>query len=146
MKNDKFDIMLRGDDDFGLFNPFFKDMFEPFKEFRTFDRVMKTDVKENEKEYELEIDMPGFDKKDINLNLKDGYLTIHAQKEDKLDEKDKKGNYIRRERKYGSCSRSFYVGDIKEEDIKAKLDSGVLTIVVPKEKPKQIQNKRIEIE
>ena len=105
---------------------------------------MKTDVKESENGYDLEVEMPGFEKGDINLELNNGYLTITASRNEKNDESDKKDNYIRRERYYGNCARSFYVGDIKEEDIDAKLEKGVLSIHIPKETEKD-SKKKIEI-
>ena len=95
--------------------------------------VMKTDIKENDKEYELTIELPGYKKENVNAELKDGYLIINATNEKNEEEKDEKG-YIRKERYYGSCQRSFFVGkNLKEEDIKAKYDNGVLTLTVPKE-------------
>ena len=95
--------------------------------------VMKTDIKENDKEYELTIELPGYKKENVNAELKDGYLIINATNEKNEEEKDEKG-YIRKERYYGSCQRSFFVGkNLKEEDIKAKFDNGVLTLTVPKE-------------
>ena len=99
------------------------------------DRMMKTDIRETDdaKAYRLAIDLPGFKKDEISLDLKDGYLTISAEKGLDKDEEDKKGRILRQERYAGSCSRSFYVGDVKPEDIKAKYESGVLTVLVPKE-------------
>ena len=97
--------------------------------------LMKTDVKENEHDFEIFVDLPGFKKEDLKLDLTDGYITISANKT--LEEEDKK-KYIRKERFYGSVSRSFYVGDsIKKEDIKAKFDNGVLTLSIPKVEPKE---------
>ena len=97
--------------------------------------LMKTDVRETDdaKSYRLSIDLPGFKKDEITLDLKDGYLTVSAAKGLDKDEEDKKGRILRQERYAGSCSRSFYVGDVKPEDIKAKYESGVLTVLVPKE-------------
>ena len=97
--------------------------------------LMKTDIRETDdaKAYRLAIDLPGFKKDEISLDLKDGYLTISAEKGLDKDEEDKKGRILRQERYAGSCSRSFYVGDVKPEDIKAKYESGVLTVLVPKE-------------
>ena len=96
---------------------------------------MKIDVKENEHDFEVFVDLPGFKKENLKLDLTDGYITINANKT--LEEKDKK-KYIRKERFYGSVSRSFYVGDsIKKEDIKAKFDNGVLTLSFPKVEPKE---------
>ena len=93
-------------------------------------QLMKTDIHENEDDYELDIDLPGFKKEDINLSLENGYLVIEAGKS---LEKEKKGKAIRKERYEGSMQRSFYVGeDVKEEDIKAKFEDGVLKLTVPK--------------
>lgn len=101
--------------------------------------LMKTDVKEHETGYELDISLPGYKKEDIQAELKDGYLTINAKTSQDHDEKDENtGKYIRRERYFGSCSRSFYVGeDITQEDIKAKYENGVLKLAVPKKDPKK---------
>lgn len=100
--------------------------------------LMKTDVREDEKGYELDVDLPGFKKDEISLEVKDGYLTISAQKGLDKDEEDKKGRVLRQERYTGVCSRSFYVGNVKPEDVKAKYESGVLSIVLPKETPKKL--------
>ena len=99
---------------------------------------MKTDVRETEGSYELDVDLPGFKKDEVNVELKNGYLTIQASKGLDKDESDKKGKYIRQERYAGACSRSFYVGDVKAEDVKAKYESGVLTVLIPKEEPKKL--------
>ena len=112
-------------------------------------RVMKTDIKENEGSYELDIDLPGFKKDEITAELKDGYLTITGTTKKETGDQDKKGKYVRRERYCGSCSRSFYVGKaVEKEDIKAKFEDGVLKISVPKkeEKPKVEESKYISIE
>ena len=101
-------------------------------------RVMKTDIKENEGSYELDIDLPGFKKDEITAELKDGYLTVSAAKGLDKDEEDKKGRVLRQERYTGVCSRSFYVGNVKPEDVKAKYESGVLSIALPKETPKKL--------
>ena len=100
--------------------------------------LMKTDISEKENGYEIAVDLPGFKKDEINLDIKDGYLIITAQKGLDKDEEDKKGRVIRRERYAGVCQRSFFVGDVKPEDIKAKYEYGVLTIMVPKEEPKKL--------
>ena len=97
--------------------------------------LMKTDVQEGENGYTLSIDLPGFKKDEIHVDLKDGYLTVSAQKGLDKDETDRKGRYIRQERYAGSCSRSFYVGDLRPEDIHGKFESGVLTLNMPKERP-----------
>ena len=94
---------------------------------------MKTDVRETEDGYELDIDLPGFKKDEVTAQLDNGYLTIQASKGLDKEQKDKKGKYIHKERYAGSMSRSFYVGDnMKQEDIKAKFENGVLTLQVPK--------------
>ena len=111
--------------------------------------LMKTDIRDNDGHYELDVDMPGFSKEDIKVELKDGYLTISASTKKDNDEKDENGKYIRRERYMGSCSRSFHVGDsVKQEDIKAKFENGILKLTVPKEEaqPKVEENKYIAIE
>jgi HSP20 family molecular chaperone IbpA len=111
--------------------------------------VMRTDIKENDNGFELDIDLPGFKKEDVKAQLKDGYMTISAENSQTNDEKDSDGKYIRRERFFGTCSRSFYVGeDITEEDIKAKFENGILKISVPKKeaKPVEEKNKFISIE
>ena len=97
--------------------------------------LMKTDIRETDdaKSYRLAVDLPGFKKEEISLDLKDGYLTISAEKGLDKNEEDKKGRLLRQERYAGSCSRSFYVGDVKPEDVKAKYESGVLSVLVPKE-------------
>ena len=111
--------------------------------------LMKTDVKEKDGNYEVAIDLPGFKKDEITAELKDGYLTISAAKGLDKDEKDKEGNYIRKERYSGSCQRSFYVGEgVKQEDLKAAFNNGILTVAVPKEaeKPAEEEKKYITIE
>ena len=111
--------------------------------------MMKTDVKETETGYEVAVDLPGFKKDEISLELKDGYLTITASKGLDKDEEDKKGRMIRQERYAGAMSRSFYVGDgITEEDVKAKFENGVLMLDIPKkeEKPQEPERKLITIE
>ena len=95
--------------------------------------LMKTDVKDTEHGYEITMNLPGVKKEDVKAALKDGYLTISATSDSKKEEKNDKGQYIRRERYTGSCSRSFYVGDaVTEEDIKAKFENGTLKMLVPK--------------
>ena len=105
--------------------------------------VMKTDVKETDTGYEVDIDLPGFKKDEINAQLDNGYLTISAAKGLDKDEKDKKGKYIRKERYAGAMSRSFYVGgDVTEEDIKAKYEDGILRLSIPKKEAKAVENKK----
>ncbi len=105
--------------------------------------VMKTDVKETDTGYEVDIDLPGFKKDEINAQLDNGYLTISAAKGLDKDEKDKKGKYIRKERYAGAMSRSFYVGEgITQEDIKARYEDGILRLSVPKKEAKAVENKK----
>ena len=110
--------------------------------------IMKTDIKEVDNGYELDIDLPGYKKDQINAQLQNGYLTISANKSLDKDTKGKDGNYIRRERYCGSMSRSFYVGeDVKQEDIKAKFEDGILRLAIPKaEQHKMTDNNYIAIE
>jgi len=107
-------------------------------------RMMKTDIKETDGSYELDIDLPGFKKDEITAELNEGYLTVSAAKGLDKDEKDKKGRYIRQERYSGAMSRTFYVGEnVKEEDIKAKFENGILSLSVPKPtEQKQIETKK----
>ena len=122
-----------------LFDELFDDAFRPMWDM---DRalygkharaVMKTDVRETDNGYELDIDLPGFKKDEVKLDLKDGYLTISAAKGLDRDEKDKQGRYIRQERYAGQCSRSFYVGDsIQPADVHAKFEDGILKLTLPK--------------
>ena len=105
---------------------------------------MKTDVKETEKGYEVAVDLPGFKKDDVTVELNNGYMTITAQKKVDNDKKNEEGKYIRREHYAGSMSRSFYVGDqLTENDIHAQMNDGILTLQVPKkEEQKQVEDKR----
>lgn len=105
--------------------------------------LMKTDVKETETGYELDIDLPGFKKDEISAHLEDGYLTVSAAKGVDKDEKDNEGRYIRRERYSGSMTRSFYVGNaVTEEDIKAKYEDGILSLSIPKKDAKAVEAKK----
>ena len=124
---------------FSLFDNMFDDMFrDPFFTSSNTTKLMKTDIQEKDDKYILDMDLPGYDKEDIKAQLKDGYLTITAQKNTSNEDKDENGNYIRRERYCGKCSRSFYVGDsIKEEDIKANFNNGILELTFPKEVPQK---------
>lgn len=136
-------------DDFFEF-PFFDDKAERKLYGHRANHLMKTDIKEHKDGYELEIDLPGFHKNEIQAELKDGYLTISAAKQLNQDEKEKEtGKYIRRERYSGSCQRSFYVGDeITQEDIKAEFKHGILRLFVPKKEavPEVEQRKFVSIE
>ncbi|HIZ81809.1 MAG TPA: Hsp20/alpha crystallin family protein [Candidatus Mediterraneibacter pullistercoris] len=110
--------------------------------------MMKTDIREHDGGYELDVDLPGFKKDEISVELENGYLTISAAKGLDKDEKDKKGKYIRRERYAGAMQRSFYVGDaLTQEDIKAKFEDGILRLDIPKKDARQVETKkRIAIE
>ena len=110
--------------------------------------LMKTDVREMDGSYELDIDLPGFKKDEVHVDLKNGYLTISAEKGLDKDESDKKGKYIRQERYAGACSRSFYVGDqVKAEDLSAKFEDGILRVSLPKQVKKELpRNSTIAIE
>lgn len=132
---------------FTAFDDVFENMFnDPF--FKGTSSYMKTDVKEVDGNYVLDMELPGFHKEDISIELKDGYLNISAVKATSNDETDNQGNLIRQERYSGSCSRSFFVGDnVKPEDIKASYDNGELKINLPKVAPKEITtNNHIPIE
>ena len=145
---------------------FGKDLFDDFFDFPFYDdrdmekmqkklyghrskNLMKTDVQENDDSYLMEMDLPGFSKDEVKVSLKDGYLTIRAEKgldEEQKDEKSAK--YIRRERYSGACERSFYVVNINESDIKGEFKHGILKLTIPKEQPKKEidTTKYIEIE
>lgn len=131
-----------------LFDEMFRDPFftHPFEE--TSAQIMKTDVHEKDGNYTIEMDLPGYAKEDISADLKDGYLCISAVRDESKEEKDDRGNCIRRERYTGSCNRSFYVGNsVTKENIKASFKDGVLSLVVPKETPEAVAvQTRIAIE
>jgi len=126
---------------FDVFNePFFHDDFMP-----AFSQSgMKVDVRDNGDAYELTADLPGLKKEDIKLGYENNYLTISAESQQEKDEKDEKGNYIRRERRSGSVSRSFYIDDIDEAKVTAEFKDGVLTVMMPKAQASQV-SKTIEI-
>jgi HSP20 family molecular chaperone IbpA len=103
--------------------------------------MMKTDIREHDDGYEIDIDLPGFKKDEINVELDDGYLTISAEKSLDKDEEKKHGRYIRRERYAGALQRSFYVGDaLTQEDIKAKYEHGILKLSVPKKEAQAVES------
>lgn len=136
-----------------LFDDFFNDFARPARSLMRYETpssgVMRTDIKETDGGYELDIDLPGYRKEDVQAELKEGYLTISASSSKDNSEKDKDGKYIRRERYYGSCSRSFYVGEaVTQDDIKARFEDGILKVSVPKveAKPEIEQSKYIAIE
>ena len=130
-------VPRRNSNGLDIFDDVFADPFFSEKE----NRIMRTDLKEKDGKYYLEIDIPGFDKEDIKIELQDGYLTISAEKDD--EKEDKHAKYLKRERFSGMCSRSYYVGDnVKEEDIKANFKNGILTVEFPKETEKKIEEKK----
>ena len=110
--------------------------------------LMKTDVRETEGTYELDVDLPGFTKDEVNVELKNGYLTIQAAKGLDKDQTDKKGKYIRQERCAGACSRTFYVGEgVEPEDVTARFENGILQLSIPKKEHKQLpKNSTIQIQ
>ena len=109
--------------------------------------LMKTDVRENKDSYDVFVDLPGFKKEDVKLDLDNGYLTISAQRNEELDDKDNEGRYIRQERATGSCARSFYVGkELEPKDISAKFENGILTLHLPKAEAKKLEPKQTLIE
>ena len=106
-------------------------------------REMKTDVREKEDGYEIDMDLPGFKKDQVELSLENGYLTVTANKDFDKDEKDKQGRMIRQERYAGSMQRSFYVGqNMTEEDVKARFEDGVLHLNLPKKDAKKVPEKK----
>lgn len=120
-----------------IFDEVFNDPFFSEKE----NKIMKTDVKEKDGSYILEIDIPGYDKEDIQIKLQDGYVTVTAKKNE--EKEDKHAKYLKRERFSEMCSRSYYAGEnITEEDIKANFKNGILTITFPKEAEKKIEQKK----
>ena len=139
-----------------LFDEFFDDDFPmiPMRSIRNplygknAKNLMKTDVRETDNTYELDVDLPGFKKDEVQLDLKDGYLTISAAKGLDKDQEDKKGKYIRQERYAGACSRSFFVGEgIKPQDVSAKFEDGILRVSLPKQVKKELpRNSTIAIE
>ena len=133
-------MMIQRRNDFDLFD----DMFgmDPFFERRD-SKLMKTDIKEKGDKYIIDIDLPGYDKENIDLEIEDGYLKVTAKVDKNVDESDEDEKYIHQERFYGECSRSFYIGkNIKEEDIKASFKKGILTLTIPKEEQKKLEEKK----
>lgn len=125
---------LLGDDVFGMFDPFgLEDNLQHAVYGKHAARVMKTDIRETDKNYEFLIDLPGFKKEEVTAELKNGYLTVSASRAHEQEQKNEEGRWLRRERTFGSCSRSFYVGDgVTEADCKASFENGILTVTVPK--------------
>lgn len=139
-----FMMLMPRRNDFDLWDDFFNDSFFKAKPEA---KLMKTDIKENDDSYLLDIDLPGYEKGDIKISVENGYLTITAKKEESNE--DKNDNYIRKERFTGECSRSFYVGDeIEAEDVKASFKNGILALNIPKkeEEKKLPEKKYVEID
>ena len=129
--------MLLANRNYNLFDEMFKDPFftRPFENSST--QIMKTDIHDKDGNYMIEMELPGYAKEDIRADLKDGYLTITASKNETKEEKDAKGNCIRKERYTGTCNRSFYVGEqVTQDDIHAAFKDGILSLQVPKDIPK----------
>lgn len=134
-------MMLMPRKNWGLnaWDEFFSDPFFTNRE----NNLMKTDIKEKNGNYLLDMDLPGYAKENIKAELNDGYLTISAVKNESVEEKDERGSYIHQERYTGKCSRSFYVGEgINQEDIKASYNNGILHLTFPKKDMKQVETKK----
>lgn len=139
-----FMLMIPRRNNFDVFDEMFRD---PFFNTERESRLMKTDIKENKDNFIIDIDLPGYEKENIKMEIEDGYLVVHAKVDKNMDKKED-GKYVRKERYTGECTRSFYIGDdIKEEDIKASFKNGTLSIELPKKEAKEeLPNKRyIEI-
>ena len=137
-------MMIPRRNEFNFLEDMFKDPF--FTEHEN--KIMRTDIREKDNKYLIDIDLPGYEKDNIKISVEDGYLTVQATIDSNEEEKEK-GKFVRRERYMGSCSRSFYVGeDVKSEDIKASFKKGILKLEVPKmDKKKELPDKKyIEIE
>lgn len=132
---------------YDLFADVFDDMFNSSLT-RGVSSLMKTDIHEKDGNYVVDVELPGYKKEDISIDLKNGYLSINAKHETNETEKNEKGYVIHEERSFGSCSRSYYVGEyVKPEDIKAKFDNGILTLIIPNTDKKQVEaSKPIMIE
>ena len=128
LKNKKYDL--------------FDDLFDfPYSE-RRYTDLMKTDIEEYDDSYHINVEVPSVKKEDVKISLEDGYLTISIEKKNNNDLKDKTGKVIHKERYFGSIKRSYNVGDVKEEDISAKLENGLLTVVIKKPEPVKEEEKR----
>lgn len=137
-------MMIPRRNNFSLLDDIFKDPFFGHDE----NRIMRTDIKESENSYSLIVDLPGYEKDNIKIEIEDGYLTIHAIMNTENEEKED-SKFVRKERYFGECSRSFYVGDdIEVEDIKASFRNGTLNLEIPKkEEPKELPEKKyVQIE
>ena len=131
-------MIPRRRNDFDLFDEIFDDPF--FSRIDT--KLMRTDIKEKKDSYVVNVDLPGYEKEDIKIEINNGYLTVTAERTNSDEEKEE-GRYIRKERYSGQCSRSFYVGDnVKDTDVKASFKNGILTLEFPKEKHEEIEEKK----
>lgn len=131
-------MIPRRRNDFDLFDEIFDDQF--FSRVDT--KLMRTDIKEKKDSYVVNVDLPGYEKEDIKIEINNGYLTVTAERTNSDEEKEE-GRYIRKERYSGQCSRSFYVGDnVKDTDVKASFKNGILTLEFPKEKHEEIEEKK----
>ena len=128
-------------------DPFFESWFDcPVAKFGKNMHRMKTDIIETEKDYLIKIDVPGYKKDEIKIHVGDIYLTVYATKEEAKEETDAKGKYVHRERFRGTCSRSFYIGKVNEDEIKARYEDGTLNITVPKGKAAAETRKYLKID
>lgn len=135
-------MIPRRRNEFDLFGDLFEDPF--FSDHES--KLMKTDIKEKSNKYLIDIELPGYEKENIKIEIEDGYLTVHAETNSNKEEKEE-GKFVRKERYIGSCSRSFYVGtEIKDEDIKASFKNGMLKIEIPKKEEKKELPKKKYIE
>ena len=126
---------------YDLLDDIFDDEFFNIKP--TKNEIMKTDIKEHKDNYEMITDLPGYEKENIKISIDNGYLTVSAKINNEKEQNENHGKVVRKERYFGECQRSFYVGDeIKEDDIKASYNNGVLKITIPKKEEKQIQQKK----
>ena len=131
-------MIPRRRNDFDLFDEIFDDPF--FSRVDT--KLMRTDIKEKKDSYVVNVDLPGYEKEDIKIEINNGYLTVTAERTNSDEEKEE-GRYIRKERYSGQCSRSFYVGDnVKDTVVKASFKNGILTLEFPKEKHEEIEEKK----
>jgi len=129
--------MLLANRTFNLFDELFRDPFFNHSFDSSNTHLMKTDVQEKDGYYQVDLELPGYGKEEVQAELKNGYLIITAKHTENKDEKDESGKYLFRERYTGTCKRNFYVGEqIKQEDIRAEFQNGILRILVPKEEPK----------
>lgn len=137
-------LMIPRRNDFDVLDDIFRDPFFT----RNNNGIMKTDIKENKDSYAIVVDLPGYDKDNIKIEVEDGYLTVHAATNNETEEKEG-GKFVRKERYFGECSRSFYVGEaVETDDVKATFKNGILTLEIPKkeEKKELPEKKYVQIE